>query len=244
MIISFALENEFKGVKEYYQAERMIGVPFKVYITRKAEDVKFVITGVGIRATQDILSKAIKHFNDDILIVSGTCGALKPGLNIGDIVFYKQVIMVRGERSNRYQLDKEIIKTCQEKLKKSGLIVHQGIGLTTEKPLYSPAEKQYYGSKYNADVVDMESGILFSFVNKKQKRILIVRSILDRVFDYLPDADINTPMPQLQSLGSHYYKAVEMATESIKKAVIELISHCQQNKIEGKETIKLEHQKN
>lgn len=227
MIISFALENEFKGLKEYYAAERMQGVPFKAFSSKKIPDVKFIITGVGIKAAQDILTKAIKHFKDDTLIVSGTCGALKPGLNIGDIVVYKQAIMVRGERSNRYQLDKELIKNCAEKLKKSGLIVHLGVGLTTEKPLYSPAEKQYYGSKYNADVVDMESGILFNVTNKKQKRLLIVRSVLDRVFDYLPDADINAPIPQVQGLGEHYYKAVEFTVESIKKAVIELINQCQ-----------------
>lgn len=232
MIISFALESEFKGVREYYQAERVQGVPFRAYSTKKA-DVKFVITGVGIKAAQDILTKSMRHFNDNILIVSGTCGALKPGLNIGDIVFYKQIIMVRGERSNRYQLKKEVIRSCQERLKKAGLIVHQGVGLTTEKPLYSPAEKQYYGSKYNADVVDMESGIVFNVVSKRERQILIARSVLDRVFDYLPDADINTPIPQLQSLGSHYYKAVEIATESIKKAIIEIIAHCNEVKGEG-----------
>ncbi len=226
MIISFALENEFKGVKEYYNAERIQGAPFKAYASQKAEDVKFIISGVGIKAAQDIISKALKYFNDDTLIVSGTCGALKPGLNIGDIVIYKQVIMVRGERSNRYQLDKEMIKVCAERLKKAGLVVHTGTGLTTEKPLYSPAEKQYYGSKYNADVVDMESGIIFSFTSKKQKKIMIVRSVLDRVFDYLPDADINAPVPQAQGLGAHYYKAVEFSVESIKKAVIELINQC------------------
>ncbi|MCX7959324.1 MAG: hypothetical protein N3B13_09785, partial [Deltaproteobacteria bacterium] len=179
MIISFALENEFKGVKEFYEAERIQGVPFKAYSSKKAEDVKFIISGVGIKAAQDIISKALKFFNDDTLIVSGTCGALKPGLNIGDIVIYKQAIMVRGERSNRYQLDKEMIKGCAERLRKSGLVVHLGTGLTTEKPLYSPAEKQYYGSKYDADVVDMESGIIFSFTSKKQKKIMIVRSVLD-----------------------------------------------------------------
>ncbi len=237
MIISFALENEFKGVKEYYEAERMSGVPFKAYSSKKATDVKFIISGVGIKSAQDIISKALRYFNDDTLIVSGTCGALKPGLNIGDIVIYKQAIMVRGVRSNRYQLDKELIKRCAERLKKAGLVVHLGIGLTTEKPLYSPAEKQYYGSKYNADVVDMESGIIFSFTNKKQKKIMIVRSILDRVFDYLPDADINAPVPQAQGLGAHYYKAVEFSVESIKKAVIELINQCKD--ISGSSTTNL-----
>lgn len=232
MIISFALESEFKGVREYYQAERIEGVPFRAYSTKKA-DIKFVITGVGIRAAQDILTKSLKHFDDNILIVSGTCGALKPGLNIGDIVFYKQIIMVRGERSSRYQLRKEIIRSCQERLKKVGLIVHQGVGLTTEKPLYSPAEKQYYGSKYNADVVDMESGIVFNVVNKRERQVIIARSVLDRVFDYLPDADINAPLPQLQSLGSPYYKAVEIATESIKKAIIGIVEHYNQIKEEG-----------
>ncbi|MGC8926556.1 MAG: hypothetical protein ACP5QK_01390 [Myxococcota bacterium] len=231
MIISFALENEFKGLKDYYAAERIQGVPFKAFVSQKVPDIKFVITGVGIKSARDILAKAINHFkDDDTLIVSGTCGALKPGLNIGDIVFYKQVIMVRGERSSRYQLDKELLRQCAEKLKKSGLVVHLGVGLTTEKPLYSPAEKQYYGSKYNADVVDMESGILFSVTNRKQKRLMIVRSILDRVFDYLPDADINAPIPQVQGLGAHYYKAVEYSVESIKKALIELINQCQSTK--------------
>lgn len=229
MLISFALENEFKGVKEFYEAERIQDAPFNAYSTKKA-DVKFIITGVGIKSFQGVISKAIKYFNDDILIISGTCGALKPGLNIGDIVFYKQAIMVRGERSNRYQLDKELVKNCAERLKKSGLVVHLGTGLTTEKPLYSPAEKQYYGSKYNADVVDMESGIVFNYTNKRQKKLIIVRSVLDRVFDYLPDSDINAPIPQVRGLGEHYYKAVEFSVESIKKAVIELINQCQRNK--------------
>ncbi|MCX7943341.1 MAG: hypothetical protein N2746_02375 [Deltaproteobacteria bacterium] len=224
MIISFALENEFKGVKEFYSAERIQGAPLKAYETQRADNVKFIISGVGIKSAKDIILKALKYFNDDILVISGTCGALKPGLNIGDIVIYKQSIMVRGERSSRYQLDKELVKKCAEGLKKAGLVAHIGVGLTTEKPLYSPAEKQYYGSKYNADVVDMESGIIFSFTNKKQRKIMIVRSVLDRVFDYLPDADINAPVPQAQGLGAHYYKAVEYSLDSMKKAVIELIN--------------------
>jgi len=225
MIISFALENEFKSLKEFYEAERIASVPFKAYSTKKA-DVKFIITGVGIKMAQDIFNKAIKHFSDNTIIISGTCGALKPGLNIGDIILYKQTIMVRGARSNRYQLNKDIIRRCSEKLKKAGLVVHSGVGLTTEKPLYSPAEKQYYGSKYNADVVDMESGIVFNVVNKKQRRIMIVRSVLDRVFDYLPDADINVPLPQIQAESAHYIKAVEYSVESIKKAIIEIINSC------------------
>lgn len=238
MIISFALENEFKGLKEYYNAERIPGVPFKAFASKKIEDVKFVITGMGIRAAQDIISKALKHFNDDTLIVSGTCGALKPGLNIGDIVFYKQAIMLKGTRTSRYGLDKELIKGCAERLKKAGLTTHIGVGLTTEKPLYSPAEKQYYGSKYNADVVDIESAIIFTFTNKKQKRIIIARSVLDRVFDYLPDADINAPIPQIQELGEHYYKAVEISVESIKKAIIELINYLRSNEALNQNTVK------
>jgi purine-nucleoside phosphorylase len=225
MVISFAAENEFKSIKEYYEAERIPNVPFKAYSTKKA-DVKFVITGVGIKYAQDAFRKACKYFPDETLIISGTCGALKPGLNIGDIVIYKQAIMVRGERSSRYQLNKEIIRHCSERLRKAGLVVHSGVGLTTEKPLYSPAEKQYYGSKYNADVVDMESGIIFSIVKRKERRIMILRSVLDRVFDYLPDSEINVPLPQIQAESAHFIKAMEYSIESLKKAVIEIINSC------------------
>ena len=142
------------------------------------DDIKVAIveSGMGFararRATQALIDAHTPHW----VLASGFCGALQPGVNIGDIVMADSIVDLHG-----HELKVDIGMRPDPK---RGL--HVGRIVTSDELVRTVAEKQELGETYQAVAVDMESLAVAQICRETKTRFVCVRAISDDLSEDLP----------------------------------------------------------
>jgi adenosylhomocysteine nucleosidase len=170
VVVLFALERE--------------AAPFR-RVAHELKSVRIRITGIGRRRTRAVLEKILSEKNQpSCVIASGFCGALHPGLKVGDVVIASEVVDQSGHVwpvTGNFQ--------HEEKSKRRLLTINHLIANATEK--------KQLGEAHKADVVDMESATVAEICATRGLPFLVVRAVSDAV-----DTELSPQLVRLLSGGN------------------------------------------
>lgn len=134
------------------------------------------------------------------VLLMGLCGSLMPRYDLGDIVLYQGCIYGSNAATlKKRPCDPELTATLYHRLKERAILVK---ALTSDRLIYSAAEKRYLGQLYDADVVDMEGFATLEVLSRAGVAVAMVRVVSDDCHHNLPDLSsaLISPDGSLQSL--------------------------------------------
>ncbi|UCG90368.1 MAG: nucleoside phosphorylase [Candidatus Heimdallarchaeota archaeon] len=147
-------------------------IAFNGKTPNKNVPVTVLTTGMGCPSTAIILEEAFRA-GGKVFIRIGSCGALKPGIRVGDIVIPHAAI--RDERTSLNLAPVEFPATSSpdiyqklfESAKKLNIEYYSGIVWTTDV-YYSSNQDEYKNwARCGANSVEMESALIFIFGSVK-----------------------------------------------------------------------------
>ena len=150
-------------------------------------DIRVVIVQAGVggdkarRATQALIDAHTPSW----VLSSGFCGALRPGMKIGDIVMADSIVDVHG---HELSVDLKLPGESQPGL-------HVGRIVTADAIIRSVQQKQQLAEQYEAVAVDMESLAVAQVCQETRTRFLAVRAVSD-------DLSADVPPEVLSVVGS------------------------------------------
>lgn len=130
------------------------------------------------------------HFSEHSkprVLLMGLCGSLSPKYRIGEAVVYRSCVYAVAEENKKATelfCKLELTKILQNKLQDR---VFTGIGLTSDRLIYSASEKLQLGQAYNADVVDMEGYAALQVLSELGIAVAMLRVISDDVRHNIPN---------------------------------------------------------
>lgn len=142
-----------------------------------------------------------------LLVSTGFCGAIAPGVQGGDLVVGSSVLPYEGGEPG-VRPDPWALEQALQLLGYLGVPHHRGAILPVPRLVSSPAEKQALWLKTGATAVDMESGHLAALTRSLEIPFLVVRAVSDTASDPLdpgwqglvgPDGGLR-PLPILRLL--------------------------------------------
>lgn len=112
----------------------------------------------------------------------GLCGGLQPQWKPGSVVLYQSCVDGALPGQRRF-CDVALTASLHERLPKA----EQVVGLTSDRPIWSSAEKQDLGQRYQADIVDMEGFAALGVLQANGVKVAMVRVVSDGCRHDLPD---------------------------------------------------------
>ena len=121
------------------------------------------------------------HFPPKVLLI-GLCGSLLPQRQPGNVVLYQSCVYVYPPKQLRH-CDVHLTSLLHYRLPNADLV----IGLTSDRFIWSSAEKREVGQRYQADVVDMEGFAALNVLQAAGIEVAMVRVVSDGYYHDLPD---------------------------------------------------------
>lgn len=134
----------------------------------------------------------IEHFGAQKLLFSGVAGAISPELKVGDLIVATKLsqhdldITAFGhphgyvpEGTIFVEADKHMIEISKEVAFQMGKSVKEGIIATGDQFVANEEKKNWIGSTFNADALEMEGGSVAVVCNALNVPFFILRSISD-----------------------------------------------------------------
>ena len=131
---------------------------------------------IGIKPVKKLLNNT-KYSQKNVLII-GLGGSLSTQHQVGDVVIYESCSYLKEGKIEVKQCDRSLNNLLKSKL--NAPLVK---GLTINKIVTSPQEKQLLSEQSHCQVVDMESYAVMDFFPS----VSVVRVISDSFADFLPD---------------------------------------------------------
>ncbi len=177
ILVTFAVEAEFAPWRKQREFRCIAKVPFEIYDADVGQHtVRVLLTGIGwecaTRTTASVMEDVF-----DACISSGLVGGLKAEYRAADILAFREVGEISGERkmtSSRWLLDQAT---------KQGACI-AGKLLTSKKLVLTTEEKKRIG--LFGDAVDMESFRVMAAAQGRGIPSLTLRAISDTVEEDLP----------------------------------------------------------
>lgn len=133
------------------------------------EPIHIRVTGVGCSRTRVALQHILTEANSPrAIIAAGFCGALQPGLQVGDIVVAGEVVDLAG---HSWPSHSTLLPQNQQYRRL----------LTTNHLIANAVEKQRLGEFHKADAVDMESAAVAEACAARDIPFLAVRAVSDTI---------------------------------------------------------------
>ncbi|MGB7292049.1 MAG: hypothetical protein WBD99_07755 [Thermodesulfobacteriota bacterium] len=139
--------------------------------------VLFARTGVGVRRARNGTNYVIQKFKPELIISAGLGGALRDGLNVGDIIVGQWVLSLKRNEKKGLYCD---INRLSMDFMKGGL-------LTENRFIHDPDEKRRLYHQTGAVSVDMETWGVVEAAEVYGHPVISVRSISDDNRVELPD---------------------------------------------------------
>ncbi len=133
-------------------------------------------TGVGIRNSRTQTSLIIQKLKPELIVFTGTAGALDPDLRIGDIIVVNKVISLK--RNSEIEIPVNLPYLGRKYI--------VGSVLTENRFVNDSEEKAKLYKATGAPLVDMESWGVMEAAKQSKTRLIIIRSVSDLASDDLP----------------------------------------------------------
>jgi len=170
MLVVAALAEETKVVLESArQVRRIDGVSGLLEARRDGRRFYLLRSGVGPKAAAERLTYALRHVRPSLLLIVGYAGALKHGLQLGDLVAIARSSLLGKMPAETLAAGASV---CQGSWELSasgdlariaaaaGLSIRSVEGLTAHDVVGDPVHKELLRRQFGATVVDMETAVL------------------------------------------------------------------------------------
>ncbi|HLP44376.1 MAG TPA: hypothetical protein VK469_00410 [Candidatus Kapabacteria bacterium] len=166
-----AMGMEFNYVKKIMKIKKTgRGKDFKI-AQWISGDSRFILikSGMGLEKARPAIRYLLDNFNINAIINIGIAGALKPGLNIGDLVLGEEILREGNTGEKNYKIYRshgvmvEIIKKAMCTWEKAGNTKNKwysGRIISVKKGVGSRERKNALHREFNADAVDMEAAAI------------------------------------------------------------------------------------
>ncbi len=124
------------------------------------------------------------------VLIMGICGSLSDRYTVGDIVLYQDCVY----QGKRLECDRPFTAQLHSALSEKTLLVKS---ITSDRVIWSAAEKRHLGETLAADVVDMEGFTALEFFNPAGVAVAMLRIVSDDCQHDIPDLT-----PAINSDGS------------------------------------------
>ncbi|WP_223278444.1 5'-methylthioadenosine/S-adenosylhomocysteine nucleosidase family protein [Nostoc sp. 'Peltigera membranacea cyanobiont' 232] len=124
------------------------------------------------------------------VLIMGICGSLSDRYPVGDIVLYQDCVY----QGKRQECDRTLTTQLQSSISEKVSLVKS---LTSDRVIWSAAEKRHLGETLAADVVDMEGFTALEFFNAAKVSVAMLRVVSDNCQHDIPDLT-----PAINSNGS------------------------------------------
>ncbi|MBW4634446.1 MAG: phosphorylase [Iphinoe sp. HA4291-MV1] len=121
------------------------------------------------------------------VLLMGLCGSLSAKYSVGKAVLYRSCVYPNAEEKKNatevfcnYELSKILQNQSQDR-------VFTGVGLMSDRLIYSASEKLQLGQVYGADVVDMEGYAALEVLSRLGIAVAMLRVISDDVHHDIPN---------------------------------------------------------
>ncbi|WP_304543126.1 5'-methylthioadenosine/adenosylhomocysteine nucleosidase [Sulfurimonas microaerophilic] len=158
----------------------------------KGVDVVVAYSKIGKVFSTLTATTMIEHFGCEKLLFSGVAGAVNPELKVGDLVVATKLsqhdldISAFGhpygyvpEGSVYVEADQELINLSKEVANSLGKSVREGIIATGDQFVANEERKNWIGTTFNADALEMEGGSVAVVCNALNVPFFILRAISD-----------------------------------------------------------------
>jgi adenosylhomocysteine nucleosidase len=177
ILVTFAVEAEFASWRKQREFKCIAKVPFEIYDASVGQhSVRVLLTGIGWECARRTTASVMEDVFD-ACISSGLAGGLKAAFRASDILAFREVGEISGERivpSSRWLLD----EAANRGVSTAGKL------LTSKKLVLTAEEKQRIG--LFGDAVDMESFRVMAAAQGRGIPALALRAISDTVEEDLP----------------------------------------------------------
>jgi nucleoside phosphorylase len=174
------------------EVRRVGGVTGLVEARRGGRRFLLLRSGVGPKAAATRLLVALGHIRPSLLLIIGYAGALKHGLELGDLVAIERSSLVgkippeevaRGNSVCQGSWDLPASRHMADIAATAGLTIHTGEGLTSHAVVGDPFHKEVLHGRFGAVVVDMETAALAGAAESEGIPAACVRAITDPADD-------------------------------------------------------------
>ncbi len=150
---------------------------------RARSNVRVVETGIGPLAAALAADDALAGAPIGTALVTGLCGSLSPACDVGETLFYREIVCDGGAT---LVLEPLLGDTLAARV--PGALT--GIrAFASERIVTSIANKAALAARTHADAVDMESRAVVERLQQRDVAVAVVRVASDGPADALPDLD-------------------------------------------------------
>ncbi|MEH2172670.1 5'-methylthioadenosine/S-adenosylhomocysteine nucleosidase family protein [Nostoc sp.] len=148
---------------------------------------------VGMKPLLKYLQQAQFLTPKSRVLVMGICGSLSDRYTVGDIVLYQDCIY----QEKQQECDRTFTAQLHSALSTQHSALNLVNSLTSDRVIWSAAEKRHLGKTLAADVVDMEGFTALEFFNAAEVSVAMLRIVSDDCQHNIPDLT-----PAINSDGS------------------------------------------
>jgi len=144
------------------------------------------------------------------VLVMGLCGSLNKRYAVGEVVLYSDYIyQVNAATTSIKSSDRNLTALLYSRLQQKAVLVK---GLTSDRLIWSAAEKRRLAEQYNADVVDMEGFAIFDLLTQAGAAVSMVRVVSD-------DAQYNIPALDSAISPDGYIQPLSLASKMLRQPI-------------------------
>ncbi len=129
------------------------------------------LSGMEQSVAKARVSRFLDDYDLDLMISCGLAGALRPHLNVGDLVVQSP--------------HPELASLAEAALRDANVAHHVGPLFTVDKPVLSPTERRALAERTDALAADMESQIIAGFCRERGIPCLALKGVSDDLEDDL-----------------------------------------------------------
>lgn len=201
VIVLTAIEMEARGLAREMELRRLSGFDFPAY-GREGERAGLRVAPVGLGAALlpgrwDLL---VSGFVSPLVISAGSCGALAPGLEAGDVIIPEGVLDPGGRRLNvtpgahatAVRLASIGVRGPGSGVRRPPIPESQfpsawtGLLLTSREVVATPETKASLREESGAFAVDMESALIVAWASSHGCPSLVIRAVSDTASQEIP----------------------------------------------------------
>ncbi len=180
VIVLTALELEARGLAREMELRRLSGFGFPAY-GREGDRVRLRVAPVGLGAAllPGRWELLVSGFTSPLVISAGSCGALAPGLEAGDVVIPESVLDPGGRRLN-------VTPGAHATAVEVAEGAWTGLLLTSRDVVATPETKASLREESGAFAVDMESALIVAWASSHGCPSLVIRAVSDTASQEIP----------------------------------------------------------
>lgn len=152
--------------------------------TTDGTPVVLASSGIGQKSAATATTLLIDDFAPRAILNFGVAGGLRGGLNLGEVVVCRSVMDTAG---GRHEGSKTLAALARRELEALRLSWREGVSVSVDRVIETPAAKAVLQHESGADIVEMESFAAARVAAAHDIPFLCLRSISDLDEEELPD---------------------------------------------------------